>query len=204
MGFSRRPLILIQFVAALGVVFNPQFASAYDHPLSDDAVREAYFVGQDVKNVNKFLSQYFRGLPVPQRGPYISEIELSTPYAQVVEISAQHSVGYSDMRAAEDYRKRGDYMVVRVKVLFTPTYANRANDFWRGISVRLIQKTNQMPATSIDGQSIYSDGGGGTAIGADLLARFSVVGVKSESLQVEVLPPEGPAVYATFDLHSLR
>jgi len=204
MGFSRRLLTLIQLVAALGIAFNPQFASAYDHPLSDEAVREAYFVGQDVKNVNKFLSQYFRGLPVPQSGPYISEIELSTPYAQVVEISAQHSVGYSDMRAEEDYRKRGDYMAVRVKVLFTPSYANRASDFWRGVFVRLIQKQNHMPATSIDGQSIYSDGGGGTVIGADVFARFSVGGVKSDSLQVEVLPPEGPAVYATFDLHSLR
>ena len=204
MEFSRRLLTLIQLVAALGIAFNPQFALAYDHPLSNEAVREAYSVGQDVKIVNKFLSQYFRGLPVPQSGPHVAEIELSTPYAQVVEISALHSVGYSGMRAAEDYLKRGDYMAVRVKVLFTPSYTNQGNDFWRGVSVGLIQKKNHMAPTSIDGQLIYSGDGGGTVIGADVFARFSVVGVKSDSLQVEVAPPQGPAVYAIFDLNSLR
>lgn len=204
MGFSRRLLTLIQLVVTLGIAVNPQFALAYEHPLSDGAVREAYFVGQDVKNVNKFLSQYFRGLPAPQSGPHVTQIELSTPYAQVVEISALHSVGYSDMQAAEDYRKRGDYMAVRVKVLLTPSYTNQANDFWRGVSIRLIQKKNHMDPTSIDGQLIYADGGGGTIIGADIFARFSIAGVKSDSLQVEVVPPQGSAVDAIFDLRSLR
>lgn len=207
MGCSRRLLTLIQLVVALGTSFTPQFAFAYDHPLSDEAVREAYFVGQDVKNVNKFLSQYFRGLPVAQTGPHVTEIELSTPYAQVVEISARHSLGYSDMQAAEDYRKRGDYIAVRVKVLFTPTYTGRADDFWRGVSVGLVQGKKHMSATSVKGQPIYSSssgGGGGILIGADAFAKFSVAGVESDPLQVEVVPPEGPSVYAIFDLNSLR
>ena len=206
MRFSRRLLTLIQFVAALVTVFNPQFAFAYDHPLSDEAVREAYFVGQDVINVNKFLSQYFRGLPVPQRGPRVAEIELSTPYAQVVEASALHSVGYSDLQAAEDYRKRGDYIAVRVKVLFTTTYTNRPDDFWRGVSVGLVQNKKHMAAMSVDGQPIYASGedGGSWIIGADVFVKFSVSGVGSDSLQVEVVPPEGLPVHATFDLKSLR
>jgi hypothetical protein len=207
MGFSRRLLTMIQLVAALGIAFNPQFALAYDHPLSDEAVREAYFVGQDVKNVNKFLSQYFRGLPVQHSCPHVAEIELSTPYAQVVEASALHSVGYSDIQAAEDYRKRSDLIAVRVKILFTPTYSGRTADFWRGVSVGLVQGKKHMSATSVDGQPIYSsssDGGGGFLIGLDVFVKFSVAGVESDSLQVEVVPPEGPAVHATFDLNSLR
>ena len=106
---------------------------------------------------------------MPHTGPRVAEIELSTPYAQVVEVSAQHSLGYSDMQAAKDYRKRGDYIAVRVKVLFTTTYTNRGNDFWRGVSVGLVQKGKHMAAMSVDGQPIYaaSDYGGGPLIGAD-------------------------------------
>ena len=130
MRFSSRFPALIQLGIALSLACNPQFAFAYDHPLSDEAVRDAYFVGQDVKTVNAFLSSYTQHLPVPPSGPHVAEIVLSTPYAQVVEVSAQHSVGYSDQQAAEDYRKRGDSIAVRVKVLFTPTYTGRAEDFW--------------------------------------------------------------------------
>ena len=93
MGFSRKLAIAVHLAAALWAVFLPQFAFAYDHPLSDEAVRDAYFVGQDVKNVNHFLAPYTQSLPVPDSGPDVSEIALSTPYAQVVEVSAQHSVG---------------------------------------------------------------------------------------------------------------
>ena len=205
MRFSRKLLTLIQLGATFGTTFNPQFAFAYDHPLSDEAVREAYFVGQNVKTVNTFLSQYTQGLPVPHSGPRVAEIELSTPYAQVVEVSAQHSVGYSDLQAAEDYRKRGDFIAVRVKVLFTPTYTSRANDFWRDVSVGLVQKKH-MAATRVDGQPIYASDvdGGSWLIGANVFVQFSVAGVESDSLQVEVVPPEGPPVHATFDLNRLH
>jgi hypothetical protein len=205
MRFSYRLSTVIQLVVSLSLVCNPQFAFAYDHPLSDETVRDAYFVGQDVKTVNAFLAPYTQHLPVPQTGPYVAEIELSTPYAQVVEVSAQHSVGYSDLQAAEDYRMRGDSIAVRVKVLFTPSYAGRAPDFWRGISVGLIQK-NHMAATKVDGHPIYSGDiyGGMDLIGADVLVQFSVTGVRSDSVQVEVIPLEGAPVHATFDLGKLR
>lgn len=177
---------------------------AYGHPLSAEAVREAYFIGQDVKTVNTFLSQYARALPVPDTGPQVAEIALSTPYAQVVEASAQHSVGYSAQQAAEDYRKRGDFIAVRVKILFTPTNTNYAADFWRSVSVGLVQGRH-MAALRVSGQPIdeYGDYGGAT-IGADVFADFSIAGVKSGRVQVEVVPPGGATVHVTFDLSTLR
>jgi hypothetical protein len=207
---SRRLAIAIQLAAILWTAFLPQFAIAYDHPLSDEAVRDAYFIGQDVKNVNHFLSQYTRSLPLPASGPDVAEIALSTPYAQVVEVSAQHSVGYSAGQAAEDYRKRGDFIAVRVKVLFTPTYPNPGDDFWRSVSVRLIQKTH-IAATRVSGEPIYVadaygtvSANGNVSIGANIYARFSVASVKSDSVQVEVALAAGAPVHATLDLRSLR
>jgi hypothetical protein len=200
MRFSLKVLALVQIGTAVWTVFTPQFAFAYDHPLSEEEVREAYFVGQDAKNVNKVLSKYFRGLPVPQRGPHVAEIQLRTPYAQVVEDSAQHSVGYSDMQAAESYRKRGDFIAVRLKILFTPTYRGRSDDFWRGVSVALVQNNKHVEPTSLDGRPTPD----WSLDGADVFVKFSVADVESDSLQVEVIPPDGPPVHATFDLKSLR
>jgi hypothetical protein len=63
-----------------------------------------------------------------------------------------------------------------------------------------------MAATKVDGQPIYSGDayGGMVLIGADVLVQFNVAGVKSDSLQVEVIPPEGAPVHVTFDLSRLR
>jgi hypothetical protein len=188
------------------MAFAPQLAFGYDYPLSDDAVREAYFLGQDVRSVNSFLSQYVQALPVPGSGPHVAEIELSTPYAQVVEASALHTVNYSAQDAAEEYRRRGDFILVRVKVLFTPTYADPGDDFWRYVAVGLVQKKH-MAATSVSGEPIYAsdqDGDSSVAIGANVLVQFSVAGVASGSVQVEVIPPGGSPVHATFDLKTLR
>ena len=205
MRFSRSVLIAVQAGALVCSALNPQFASAYDHPLSDAAVREAYFAGQDVRSVNAFLSQYNRALPVPDSGPHVAEIELSTPYAQVVEVSAQHTVGYTAQQAEADYRKRGDSILVRVKVLFTPTYTGDEN-FWRGVSVGLVQKGKRMAATRLDGQAIITLAAcdGAVDIGAYVYAQFNVASVESDSVQVEVVPPAGAPVQARFDLKTLR
>jgi len=201
----RRFYSLIQFSAAIWLALSPESAFAYDHPLDDRAIQDAYSIGQDLKTVNTFLSPYAQGLPAPRTGPHVAEIQLNTPFAQTVEVSAQHSVGYSSQQAEEDYLKRGDSIVVRVKVLFTTAYHGRPFDFWRGVSVGLIQKQH-MAATSFDAQPIYSSNpdGGTSLAGAYVFAHFSTGGVASEPVQVEVIPPEGPPVHATFDLKKLR
>lgn len=63
-----------------------------------------------------------------------------------------------------------------------------------------------MAATSVSGQPIVTADpcGGAEIIGANVFLQFSVSGVESDSIQVEVVPPAGVAVYARFDLNSLR
>jgi hypothetical protein len=123
MKLLRTSCNLFELGAVLCALFVPQPAVAFDQALSDEAVREAYFLGQDADRSADFLSNYVQALPMPDRGPDISQIELRTPYAQIVQISQQHPNGYSAQQAAADYRRRGDYLQVRVQVMFTPTDA---------------------------------------------------------------------------------
>ncbi len=98
-------------------------ALAFQSPLSDEAIRDAYFLGQrhDEATANLFLS-YLRTLPPPKSGPYISEVEFYTPYSQLVERSRLHSVGYSAQQATKDYRATSDTIYVRIRIDFTSTY----------------------------------------------------------------------------------
>jgi hypothetical protein len=203
MRFPRGVFFAMQLGAALFGLLVPQLGFGYDHPLTDEVVRDAYFLGQDLDRSNDFFARYTQALPVPDSGPQVAEIELLTPYAQVVQVSHEHPMGYSAQQAAADYKKRGDFIQVRVKVLFTPTYTG-ADDFWRGVSVGLVQKKH-MAATGVSAQLLYTSDPDGYSwvIGANVFVEFSVAGVESDSVDVAVVPPGGAGVRATFDLGRL-
>lgn len=95
----------------------------FQSPLSDEAIREAYFLGQrNDESTADFFSSYLKTLPPPKSGPYISEVEVYTPYSQLVEWSRIHSVGYSAQQATKDYRATSDSIFVRIRIDFTSTY----------------------------------------------------------------------------------
>ena len=119
MGQAFRRIFAVLTAALLLVPFCFGFQS----PLSDEAIRDAYFLGQrnDESTANLFAS-YLKTLPPPKSGPYISEVELYTPYSQLVEWSRLHSVGYSAQQATRDYRATSDSIFVRIRIDFTSTY----------------------------------------------------------------------------------
>jgi len=78
---------------------------AFDTPLSDQAVREAYFLGQrHDESLARFLDKYTRVLPPPKTGPHIFAVTFFTPFALVAQLSSEHSTGYSAQQAALDHR----------------------------------------------------------------------------------------------------
>jgi len=101
--------------------------------------------------------------------------------------------------------------MVRAQVMFTPTYSNRPDDFWRDVSIGLIQGDRIVPK-NVSGQAVYTGqpiyitnrDGTSWVIGADIYAVFDVAGLSSDSVQVEVVPPDGAPVHATFDLEKLH
>ena len=105
MRFPRGVFFAMQLGAALFGLLVPQLGFAYDHPLTDEAVRAGYFLGQDLDRSNHFFAQYTQALPMPNSGPQVAEIELLTPYAQVVQVSHEHPMGYSAQQAAAAERK---------------------------------------------------------------------------------------------------
>jgi hypothetical protein len=111
----------LALVTAALLVCQPLLA--FNTPLSPEAVRDAYFLGQhNDQSTLSFFSQYVRTLPAPDKGPYIAEVEVYTPYTQIIEASRRRTGSYSAQQAELDYRHHPDKLYVRVRIDFTETY----------------------------------------------------------------------------------
>lgn len=118
MPSAFRPCLALLATALL----LPMPASAFQSPLSDEAVREAYFLGQrNDESTRAFFTSYLRTFERPKTGPFISEVEIYTPFSQLVELSS-HRNNYSAQQALEEYHRGTDSIFVRVRIQFTATY----------------------------------------------------------------------------------
>jgi len=209
-------------VATALLVLPPAFA--YETPLTDKTVREAYFLGQHHDaSTQSALKPYIHILPAPPKGPHISEIRLFTPYAQVIEASNAQSAGYSAQQAAADYHSHADTIVVRFHIEFTPSYGYiesdrdradlaaekgislRSADFWQAFNTGLSQSDQWIEPLSRDGEPIFSHSSeSGEMIGAYISVTYDAHDVSSDSAIAEIFTPDGQHVTSTFDLSRLR
>ncbi len=211
MPSSVRPCLSI---LAAALLLSPS-SFAFDTPLSDEAVREAYFLGQrrDEK-ISFFFETYRRYLPAPKSGPHVFMAELLTPFAETVDVSRKHSAGYSAQQALLDYRSRGDSMRLGVHVAYTSTYGpgfpyspNKVpgkTGTWKDFQVRLSQKENTIESRNVSYEGTRAGIRGSRPTGFIIWLVYDAVQVTSSDASVEVDTPDGQHVTATFDLAALR
>jgi hypothetical protein len=218
---TRTPRHLIASFLMVGLLLAPS-SLAFDLSLSEEAVREAYFLGQrNDENTAQVLAPYTRHLALPEKGPYVSKIGISTPYSQVIDISRQRTGYYSAQEAQQDYRERGDTILVSIRIEFTATYgypqavasANDAakeqgiilqpQDFWKDFSFGLSQDRKRIEPRAERAEVVYDRGEGGLG-GAVVWLEFGAHDVASTEAFVEVETPDGQDVVATFDLSRLH
>ncbi len=180
-------------------------ASAYDFPLSSQAVREAYFLGQkhDMSTA-KVLAQYAKRLPATNGLWQVAEIEVRTPYFQVALRSWQSLPGYSAQQAWEEYRKRKPQIIVRIFLVTALTQVFASEDAWRDFQFRVKQE-KELPPRAVTGHPIhfYSDGTSRLG-GAEVYLELDAAQVASAPLRVEITSPDGQVSSAEFDLSRLR
>ena len=221
MPSSFRPC-LAMLVAAL--LLSPS-SFAFDSPLSDQAVREAYFLGQrrDEKTA-EFLDKYRRHLPVPESGPWISTVEFFTPYAEAVELSRQRSFGYSAQDATQDYRKNRNRLRITITIEFTNSYGGliqektsqrsgspkgfsfRSPDFWKDFTYRLFDGNDLVETLKIHGSPTFRTVDDSTMMtGAQIVLLYDTEKISSSADTAVVVDiPDGQRVVAPFDLATLR
>lgn len=187
------------------VLFAALSAAAYDYPLSSQAVREAYFQGQRRdESTAKLLAQYVKRLPATNAPWQVAEMEVRTPYQQVVLRSWQSLPSYSGQQAWEEYRKRPPQIIVRIYLATAVTQLVVREDVWRKFQFRLQQEKEIRP-TAVTGWPVYFfSEQGSRLVGAEVYLELNAAQVSSGPLRVEVKSPEGQVSSAEFDLSRLR
>jgi hypothetical protein len=201
-----------------------QLSFAFDTPLSDQAVREAYFLGQrHDETMATFLNKYTKFLEPPKAGPHVASITFLTPFALLVQHSSRQA-NYSAQQAALDHRDQPEFVRIIVQVQFTDSYGPfiarptgsrsgsptglvpRPYDFWKDFDVQVSSEDQKLRPFSSSGQPnfICSEDGGCTLTGASLQFDFPADAFESGSATIDVAPPEGDPLSVDFDLTHLR
>ena len=195
-------------------------------PLSDESIREAYFLGQRHDGTfPSVLSKYIKSLPPPKFGPYISSVTLLTPFIQLVEYSDGYIGNYSAQQAALDHRGQAESVRIVIEIRLTPTYGAylapepnsrassqpalvpRPHDFWRDFHVAISDSNQPLTPSESHGKANYNCGRHGYPCylaGATLEFDLPADAFTSNAVTIEVVPPEGDLVSVDFDLTRLR
>src|ERR1700693_1503792 len=216
-------------VTVLCVVSSPA-ANAYDKQLDLRAIHEAYILGQrNDKSTGDFLSPYLTQMTEPQNDVHIAQIELLTPFAQIVDLSRQKTAdGYTEEQAIQEHKPAGYPVRVNVPLMLASAYpktaepkdvpapepatrseknALRPENFWQNFQFNLKQNGKTIPARGISNQPIHSTATNtapAVLTGENVWLEYDVNDVTSDLTTMEVVTPEGKVIKATFDLKKLR
>jgi hypothetical protein len=216
-------------IATVLCVLSPA-SDAYDKQLDSRAIHEAYILGQrNDKSTGDFLSSYLSQITEPQNDVHIAQIELLTPYAQIVDVCRQKSAdGYTEEQGIQDYRAHPDTVKVNVTLMLPSAYpksaeskevptpepatgsqksAIRPENFWQNFQFNLRQNGKTIPSRGISNQPIHStatNAAPAVLTGENVWLEYDVKDVASELTTMEVVTPEGKVIKATFDLKKLR
>lgn len=199
---------------------------AFQSPLSDESIREAYFLGQRHDgSFARLLDKYSKSLPAPKSGPYIRSIRFLTPFAKLVQYSDAFVGSYSAQQAALDHRGAQETVEITVEILLTEsygpiiadpafprsdrpqTYQLRSHDFWRDFQIEVLEADQIRTPAHFTGEPIVQCsryGNNCNLFGAMLHLEFPAAAFNSDSTTIHVIPPEGPEVWVDFDLTALR
>ncbi len=218
-------------LVALAVAMAVPAAQAYEPTLSDSAVHDAYVLGQrNDQTTAEFLDPYAKETAGAADGgtPHLSEIEVLTPFAQVVDESRRKgSSGFSEQQAIAAYHKRGDTVVIRVNLVLPAAYpekergaqapavshdqkqtdALRPENFWQKFQFALNQNGKMVPTKSIHNQPVYSaatKNSPSTLDGQTVWLEYDAKSIANEPISIEVNTPDGKTATTQFDLKSLR
>ncbi len=93
---------------------------AYDFPLSETAIREAYFLGVRPGNLSgDFLTQYTQKFPGLKVDEFIYFVRLATPFAQVVDYTSR-TLAYSAQDAEKDFRDKPVALRIHLEICYMP------------------------------------------------------------------------------------
>ncbi|HXT26596.1 MAG TPA: hypothetical protein VN749_17385 [Candidatus Eisenbacteria bacterium] len=218
---NTRGFLTLIFVTCLAT----QALEAYQYPLPLEAIHEAYVLGRrNDRATANFFAPYITPCTVPEVSCFVTQIQILTPFAQVVDLTRGNtSRSYTEQQALKDYQQRGDTFDVQIKLVLPAAYKTnesnrnqnspdlsvslRPENFWRNFRFDLKQHGRVVAPRSIHSNPIYSmpaNAKSSVLDGAKVLLVYNAKDVASEEVTIEVRTPESKTITVVFDLKTLR
>jgi hypothetical protein len=211
-------------------VTNGDVSLAYEVPLAPASLHEAFILGQRNDSATAaFLNPYLKQNTDGPEAPHIAEIQIFTPFAQVVDLSRRFTSGYSEEQALREYQQRRDTVVVRIVLMLPAAYPKpepaageapappqpspapstplQPENFWQNFRFATKQRGKTIPTRFIRNKPIYSTPTKDTPAvldGATVWLEYDAKDMASEDTVVEVTTPDSKTISATFELKNLR
>lgn len=198
---------------ALFLTSQTAAAQTYHYPLHSEAIRDAYFLGERNNfQTTDCLLQYIHRFTEPQAGRYyILEVDISTPYKQIVLRGQRDTPGDSELQTETDLQTQPQEFILRVQVDLNGAYADQVRrsvapppDFSRQVSIRVAQQRDIMPLSTTY-RAIYTNMGR-TAVFVGWLSKlqFDPAKITSATLRISVKTPDGQVQEAEFDMAKIQ
>ncbi len=195
-------------VAALFLASQTAAAQTYHYPLHSEAIRDAYFLGERNNfQTTDCLLQYIQRFTGPQAGRYyISQIEVSTPYQQIVLRGQRNMPGDSPVQTETDLTEHPPKLIVRARVemnVYNPNNKFRVifgPGLSRNVSVEVTQRNSLTPVT-VTHEGLYNHH---ALVGWLFELQFDPAKITSAPLRISVKTPDGHAEEAEFDMAKIQ
>lgn len=176
-------------------------AQAYDFPLSESSIREAYYLGTRATALGpELLAHYTRTVPELSVGRYISTLSIETPFTQVV-VFASKQLNYTAQDAVKEFSGKRLAFRVHMDIVYTLDAPPDA------VRVQIIQNKKELIPDSAERSSYFPRSDEYTVaprIGESLQLEFNPKKIDSSTLTILIDTPDGQHTVSEFDLGSLR
>jgi hypothetical protein len=175
-------------------------ACAYDVPLTENSIRDAYFLGTRMGGLNRdFIARYARLVPDLKQGNCTSDVRIETPFLQVADYSSKVP-NYSAQSAVRDFFGRSMSFRIYLDVCYTVHAPANA------VKVKLIQNKKAVVPESFE-SAPYSEAtefGFLPPNGEQIVLEFVPSKMDSSDLTVLIDTPDGQHARLDLDLSTLR
>ncbi|MGB9466057.1 MAG: hypothetical protein WBR10_13180 [Candidatus Acidiferrum sp.] len=175
-------------------------AWAYDVPLTENSIRDAYFLGSSEGGLKSdFLATYARWIPDLKQGNCTSQARIETPFLQVANYSAKVP-NYSAQNAVKEFFGKPLSFRIYLDVCY------RVHAPASAIRVKIIQNKKELLSDSFE-NSPYSeptDSGFLPPNGEQIVMKFAAGKIDSSDLTIFIDATDGHHATVEFDLQPLR
>jgi hypothetical protein len=187
------------FGLALALVLTPP-ACAYDVPLSESSIRDAYFLGTRLDGLNPdFLARYTLRIPQLKQGTCTSSARIETPFLKVAKYSSS-APNYSAQAALKDFYGKPATVDLYLYICYWQNAPRNA------VRVRAIQGKKESAPFSVRSVPYQepTDFGYLAPNGEQITLEFKADVIDSSDLTIVIDTPNEQHAEAVFDLRTLR